>query len=74
MTENAHPILIGSDHAGYEMKEFIKQYLSQKTSHLKKLVPLNTMKLMIIHLLHSNWLRRSLPENSSVVYFFAVLE
>ncbi|NLL11808.1 MAG: ribose 5-phosphate isomerase B [Fibrobacter sp.] len=30
MTENAHPILIGSDHAGYEMKEFIKQYLSQK--------------------------------------------
>ncbi len=30
MTEKTLPILIGSDHAGFEMKEFIKQYLSQK--------------------------------------------
>jgi RpiB/LacA/LacB family sugar-phosphate isomerase len=30
MSEKTHPILIGSDHAGFKMKEFIKQYLSQK--------------------------------------------
>lgn len=30
MSEKFEPILIGSDHAGFEMKEFIKQYLSQK--------------------------------------------
>ncbi len=30
MSDEIEPILIGSDHAGFEMKEFIKQYLSQK--------------------------------------------
>ncbi|NLD99654.1 MAG: ribose 5-phosphate isomerase B [Fibrobacter sp.] len=30
MEKNNSPIVVGSDHAGYEMKEYVKKYLSQK--------------------------------------------
>lgn len=28
--KNVEPVIIGSDHAGYEMKEFVKKYLLQR--------------------------------------------
>ncbi|HEX3019650.1 MAG TPA: ribose 5-phosphate isomerase B [Chitinispirillaceae bacterium] len=30
MAEKTDPILLGSDHAGFEMKEYIKQYLTEE--------------------------------------------
>lgn len=33
MSEKSDSILVGSDHAGFEMKEYVKQYLTKKNIH-----------------------------------------